>query len=150
MLFEVTRMRTTIYLGLLLFLACSTGCRGGPKPGPPIETYAAEAKQNQLVAGEKQNIEITVRYHTSQPAAAKLKYKVQFSAPNGLTVTPPSWDVEQNLAANDAGLNYSKLISIEVAADAALGEREVIVTVTPAHGATSTSTLKFQVTNKGG
>ena len=147
-------MKTTILLGLLLCLVFSTGCRGGKAPpmkaGPLIETYAAEAAQNQLVAGEKQDIEITVRYQRSQPSAAKLKYKVQFSAPSDLTVTPKDWDVEQNLTANDAGFNYTGLISIEVAADATAGEREVTATIIPAQGATTTATLRFQVPKKGG
>jgi hypothetical protein len=147
-------MKTTICLGLLLFLTFSTGCRGGKAPpvkaGPLIETYAAETTQSQLVAGEKQDIKVTVRYQRSQQPAVKLKYKVQFSTPDGLTVAPTSWDVEQNLTTNDAGFNYSGSISIEVAADAAPGERDVIVTITPSQGAKSTTTLRFQVTKKGG
>ena len=147
-------MKTTIGMGLLLFLVFSTGCRGGKAPpmktGPLIETYAVEASQDHLVAGEKRDIEITVRYQRSQKPAVKLKYRVQFSAPDGFTVTPASWDVEQNLTTNDAGLNYTGLISIEVAADAAPGEREVTATITPAQGATSTATLKFQVPKQGG
>jgi hypothetical protein len=118
--------------------------------GPLIETYTAEARQNRLVAGEKEDIEITVRYQRSERPAARVKYEVQLSAPGDLTVTPLSWDVEQHLTTNDGGLNYSRTVAIEVAPDAVPGEREVSVTITPAQGAPSTAALKFQVARKGG
>src|SRR5262245_8326779 len=114
------------------------------------ETFSVESKQSKLLAGQKQIIEIVVRYHRSQQPAAKLKYKVELSAPGDLTLTPGSWDLEQNLTTNDAGFNYSGLISVDVAADAAPGDREVKVIITPAQGPTSTSTLKLQVTRNDG
>jgi hypothetical protein len=114
------------------------------------ETYSVDSKQSKLLAGRKQRIEIVVRYHRSQQPAAKLKYRVEFSAPGDVTLTPASWDLEQNLTTNDAGFNYSGLISVDVAADAAPGDREVKVIITPAHGPTSTSKLKLQVTRNDG
>jgi hypothetical protein len=142
-----TQVKQAIGTGLVLALVGLMGCR---QVAPMSENYTVEAKHNQLVAGENQKIEITARYHRSEQRAAKLKYRAQFSASRDLTVTPASWDVEQNLTTNDAGANYTGLISIEVATDAAPGEREVTVTITPAQGATTTANLKFQVARKGG
>lgn len=139
-------MRTTICLGLLLFLVSLMACR---KAASMRETYTVEAGQNQLVAGAKQKIEVLVRYHRSQQPPATLKYTVQFSAPSDLTVTPTGWNVEQNLTANNAGFNYNGAISIEVAADAAPGERVVTATITPTQGTASTAALRFQVRKKG-
>jgi hypothetical protein len=138
---------------MLLALVGAAGCRGGPapppKPGPLVETYTVEARQHQLVAGDKQDVEITVRYLRSQQPATTLKYKVELAAPADLTVTPLSWDVEQNLTTKDGGINLSRLVTVGVAPDAAPGERDVTATVTPAQGAPSTTGLKFRVSKKG-
>jgi hypothetical protein len=145
-------------LGLLLPITL-LGCGKVPVPTEsyhvdalpdPLDKPRVSGTPIQLTAGEKQKVTVTVRYHRSERTAAKLKYQVQFSAPGDLTLTPTGWDVEQDLTTNDAGISYTGGISIEVAAGAAPGEREVTVTVTPAQGAASTSTLKFQVAKKGG
>ena len=143
-------MRTTICAGLLLFLFGLMGCRQGAPLGPMTETYSVEANQNQLVVGEKQKIEILVRYHRRKQPAALLKYKVQLSAPDDLKVTPNSWDVQQNLTSKEAGFNYTGLATIEVAEDAPAGEVEVVAKITPAQGTPTTATLKFRVAKKGG
>ena len=142
----------------LLLLITMAGCR--IKTGVP-ESYHVDAKPSplnapyhgtpiQLAAGEKQDVEITIRYGRGEQPTAKLKYNVQFSAPGDLTVTPTSLDVEHDLNPNHGGFNYSMLMSIDVAADAEPGEREVKVTITPASGATSNSAMRFQVVKKGG
>ena len=140
-------MKTTACTTLVIVLVCLSGCSSA---SPMSETYSVDSKQSKLLAGRKQRIEIVVRYHRSQQPAAKLKYRVEFSAPGDVTLTPASWDLEQNLTTNDAGFNYSGLISVDVAADAAPGDREVKVIITPAHGPTSTSKLKLQVTRNDG
>ena len=144
---RVKQMKTTICIGVLFFAVCLIGCR---KAVPISETYSVEAKQSQLVTGQKNKVEIAVRYRRSEQPAAQLKYTVQFSAPNDLTVTPTSWDVDQNLTTNDAGFNHNGIIFIEVAADAEPGDRAVTATITPTQGATSTEILKFQVAKRGG
>jgi hypothetical protein len=138
-------MKTTLCSGLLLLLACSTGCQ---KAVPTSTNYSVEAMQNQLVVGEEQKIEVVVKFRRSEQPAASLNYQVQFSAPGDLTVTPKRWDVAQNLTTNDAGFNYTGVLMIGVAGDAAPGEREVTVIITPAQGVTSTATLKFHVVRK--
>jgi len=140
-------VKATACTTLAIVLVCLSGCSTAT---PMTETYSVECKPSKLLAGQKQKIEIVVRYHRSQQPAAKLKYRVEFSAPGDLTLTPASWDVEQNLTTNDAGFNYSGLISVDVAADAAPGDRELKVIITPAQGPTSTSTLKLQVTRDDG
>jgi hypothetical protein len=139
---------------MLLVLAGAAGCRGGPappaKPGPLIETYMVEAKPHPLAAGEKHDVEITVRYLRSQQPAAKLKYKVKLSAPGDLTVTPLDWEVQHDLTTKEGGINVSRLITIQVAPDAPPGDREVSVTITPAQGPPTTAALTFRVTPKGG
>ena len=135
-------MTPCVCLGLLVFLVCLPGCR---KAGQISETYSVDAKQNQLATGQEQKIEIAVRYLRSERAAAKLKYKVQFSAPSDLTVTPAAWEVERDLTTNDAGFNYAGLVSLAVAADAAPGQRQMPVTIIPAQGPASNATLMFHV-----
>jgi len=132
------------------FLFGWIGCRQATPVVPGTETYSVEANRSELVAGEKRNVEILVRYHRSDRSAALLKYTVQLSAPRALTITPSSWDVQQNLTPKDAGLNYTGLAIIEVAEDATPGEVEVAATITPANGTPTTATLKFRVADKGG
>jgi len=143
-------VRSAICLGMVPFLFGWIGCRQATPVVPGTETYSVEANQSELVAGEKRNVEILVRYHRSDQPAALLKYKVQLSAPRALTVTPSSWDVQQNLTTKDAGFNYSGLAAIEVAEDATPGEVEVAATITPTKGTPTTATLKFRVAGKGG
>jgi hypothetical protein len=143
----------------LLLLITMAGCR--VKTVAP-ESYHVEASPSpltapysqgtpiQVAAGEKQDVAIMIRYLRSEQPTAKLKYNVQFSAPGDLTVTPTSWDVEQDLSTNHAGFNFNMLLSIKVAPDAAPGEREVKVTITPASGATSISAVRFRVVKRGG
>ena len=112
------------------------------------ETYTVKTKQNELVAGKKHQIEVVIKYQRSRQPAAKLNYQVQFSAPADLTLTPASWDVERNLTTNDAGFNYTGVLSIDVTPDAEPGDRDITVTITPAQGAISTTLLKLQVARK--
>jgi hypothetical protein len=135
-------MTPWVRLGLLAFLVCSPACR---KAAHISETYSVDVQQNQLVTGQEQKREIVVRYLRSERLAVKLKYKVQFSAPGDLTVTPAAWEVERDLTTNEAGFNYTGLVSLEVAAGAAPGPRQVTVTITPVQGPASTATLVFHV-----
>ena len=135
-------MKSAIGTALVLFLICLLGC---PTAAPITESYSVETTPNELVAGTKQQIEMVIRYQRSRQAAAKLKYQIRFSAPVDLTLTPDKWDVEQDLSTNDAGFNYTGLISIEVAAEAPPGEREVKVTIMPAEGVATTETLILRV-----
>ena len=135
-------MKTMICIGALLLTTCLIGCGHAT---PTSETYSVEAKQTQLTTGRKNEVEISVQYHRSKQPAAKLSYRVQFSGPPGLAVSPTSWDVQQNLTTNDAGFYYNGIVTIEVANDAEPGEREVTITITPDHGTASTKTMKFQV-----
>lgn len=146
-----------IGLGLLLLIT-TAGCRvtSGEtesysvhaKPSPLTEPYSS-GDPIQLVAGEMQKVEITIEYRRSERQAAKLKFNAQFSATSDLTVTPASWDLEQNLM-NYAGHYFTIPITVAAAADASPGEREVKVIITPAAGRTSTSAVKFQVVKKSG
>lgn len=123
---------------VLLLLITIASCRlktGVPEsyqvdasPSPLTGAYA-QGTPIQVAAGEKQGVGITIRYQREEQTTARLKYNVQFSAPADLTVTPTSWDIEQDLTTNHAGFNYSMLMTVEVAPDAAQGEREVKVTI---------------------
>jgi hypothetical protein len=113
----------------------------------PLTAPYVQGRPIQMAAGEKQDVEITIRYRRGQQPTAKLKYHVQFSAPDDLTVTPASSDVEHDLN-NYAGFNYSMLMSVKAAPDAAPGEREVTVIITPASGAISISAVRFQVVQR--
>ena len=143
-------MRSAICLGMVPFLFGWIGCRQATPVVPGTETYSVEVNQSELVAGEKRNVEILVRYHRSDQPAALLKYTVQLSAPRALTFTPTSWDVQQNLTTKDAGFNYTGFATIEVAEDATPGEVEVAATIAPAKGTPTTANLKFRVVRKGG
>ncbi|MCU0980543.1 MAG: hypothetical protein MUF25_15435, partial [Pirellulaceae bacterium] len=90
---EVTPVRTAICLGMVPLLFGWTGCRQATPVVPGTETYSVEANQSELVAGEKRNVEILVRYHRSDRSAALLKYTVQLSAPRALTITRGVSDV---------------------------------------------------------
>ncbi len=140
-------MKTTILGGLLSLLAV-IGCRQATSTSPGIETYTVECDTNQLVVGNKQSVEILVRYHRGQQPAATLKYHVQLRGPGDLTIAPPAWDVRQNLAREDAGFNYTAAVHVQVAPDATPGVRELTVIITPERGETTTRVLTFQVTNK--
>ena len=138
-------MRTTVCAGLTLFVLGMLGCHQAAPLGLFKETYSVEANSNQLVAGEKQQIEIVVRYHRSQQPPATLKYSVQLAAPADLTITHSTWDVEEVLTSNHAGFNHTGVTWIDVAPDAVPGSREVTVTITPAEAAPTSATLEFRV-----
>jgi len=120
------------------------------RPPTGSEFYYVEAQPIQLIAGEKRDIEITIRYLRKDQVSTTLKYKAQVAAPPDLTITPTSWDVEKSLTTSDAGFNFTGRFSVKVSGDAAPGKRDVSVTITPAERTPSTSTLTFQVVKKGG
>jgi hypothetical protein len=156
-------MKKVIDIGLaLLLLITMAGCiKISRKTSRETESYSVDAIPSpltepydsgtpiRLVAGDRQKVQVTIKYIRGERLDARLKYNVQFSAPSELTVTPTSWDVEYDLM-NYAGYNYTDLLSVDTAVDAAPGEREVKVTITPASGRASTSAVKFQVVKKGG
>ena len=151
-------MRRVLGLGLALLLLAVPACnRAANEP----ETFSVKAKPTgspagylqvgpiPLVAGQVNRVEITVFYKRSERPAAKLKYKVELSAPKDLKVTTvgraTSWEVEESLTTKDAGYTLSQTILVEVPANAAPGEREVTVTVIPESAKPVPSTLKFKV-----
>jgi hypothetical protein len=137
-------MRSIHWAGLLL-ASCLAGCGGTPPAG---ESYAVTANPLQLIAGQKNDVEVTIRHTRSERTAADLKYTVQFTGTADTTPEPTSWNVEQKLKPGDAGMNYTGVLSLSPPVEAAPGIREITVTVTPERSAVSTSKLKFQVVHK--
>jgi uncharacterized membrane protein len=102
-----------------------------------------------VLAGQVNKAEVAVRYQRSFRAAAKLKWKVELSAPADWNVTTvskkTSWEEETELTTADAGYSTSNTILVEVPANAASGEHEVTITVIPESGERLRRVVKFKI-----
>src|SRR5688572_13493896 len=109
---------------LTVVAAAVAGCGGGT---PATGTFAASATPQQLVAGQKQEVELTVHYTlpSNPPTATTVSYKVQLTAPPGWAIDTIGWEFNQPMKTTDIGFNEKRKVSIMVPADAALGEHVV-------------------------
>jgi hypothetical protein len=133
---------------LAALTAAVAGCRSG---SPTAGTFSAETTAQQLVPGQKQEVELTVHHRLpSNPATATtVSYKAQLTAPQGWAVDPGNWQHSHTMKTTAVGFNETRKLSVTVPADAGQGEHVAKLVISPASEPAQSLDLRFQVVRKG-
>lgn len=121
------------FVGLALITLCTVSGCGGKSVS--MTTFGP----SEVRAGGESEFSVSVRTHPKDKSPFRGKVRVETSASPGVTVTPPSWEVDLG----DSGW-ASKNANLAVARDAS-GQGVVKVTVKPQGGKEITGELKFTI-----